>query len=113
MKTRNLILQEKFANIISSRVAVRNIFDFLNRSLEQVIVDFNDISFISSSAAHQIVIEVRALNDQNTEVIFINISDDVQRMINLAKTDRKNIFTTESVKVYNATTESDLKYLFL
>ncbi|MBA7525002.1 hypothetical protein ES705_17147 [subsurface metagenome] len=113
MKTREIILKEKFAHNISTRAAIENIFNFSTNYLELVIIDFSEINFISSSAAHQIVIEMKALKKLSIELNFINTSDNVQRMINLAKTDRKNIFTTHEISVHYATNESDLEKLFL
>jgi anti-anti-sigma factor len=112
MKTKMIILKEKFSHIISTRVAVENLFKFNAKSFTEIIIDFNEINFISSSAAHQVVIEMKTLKDLEVEVNIINVNDDVLRMINLAKTDRKNIFTTQKVSVCNALNKSDLAHIF-
>jgi len=112
MKTKDLILHEKFNNIISTRDAIRNLFNFMNASFDELVIDFSGISFISSSAAHQLVLEIRDLNKYRTEVTFINICDDVKRMIDLAKTDRKNVFTTKPISVHTVTNNAELDYLF-
>lgn len=112
MKEQRLILSEKFNNSISTRIAVENLFK--NIKTDELIIDFSDISFISSSAAHQMVIEIRLLEQRNINVKCENMNPDVSRMIELSKTDRKNLFTTiPSIKHSIINSNLDLSRLFL
>lgn len=112
MKEQRLILSKKFNNSISTRIAVENLFK--NIKTDELIIDFSDISFISSSAAHQMVIEIRLLEQRNINVKCENMNPDVSRMIELSKTDRKNLFTTiPSIKHSIINSNLDLSRLFL
>ena len=112
MKEQRLILSKKFNNSISTRIAVENLFK--NIKTDELIIDFSDISFISSSAAHQMVIEIRLLEQRNINVKCENMNPDVSRMIELSKTDRKNLFTTiPSIKHSVINSNLDLSRLFL
>lgn len=112
MKEQRLILSEKFNNSISTRIAIENLFK--NIKTDELIIDFSDISFISSSAAHQMVIEIRLLEQRNINVKCENMNPDVSRMIELSKTDRKNLFTTiPSIKHSIINSNLDLSRLFL
>jgi len=109
MKEQRLILSEKFNNSISTRIAVENLLK--NIKTDEL---FSDISFISSSAAHQMVIEIRLLEQRNINVKCENMNPDVSRMIELSKTDRKNLFTTiPSIKHSIINSNLDLSRLFL
>lgn len=112
MKEQRLILSKKFNNSISTRIAVENLLK--NIKTDELIIDFSDISFISSSAAHQMVIEIRLLEQRNINVKCENMNPDVSRMIELSKTDRKNLFTTiPSIKHSIINSNLDLSRLFL
>lgn len=112
MKEQRLILSEKFNNSISTRIAVENLLK--NIKTDELIIDFSDISFISSSAAHQMVIEIRLLEQRNINVKCENMNPDVSRMIELSKTDRKNLFTTiPAIKHSVINSNLDLSRLFL
>ncbi|NOY36343.1 MAG: STAS domain-containing protein [Chlorobi bacterium] len=108
MNNKSIILKEKFDNSISSRAAIKNLFNFDTDALKELAIDFSDIVFISSSVAHQLVMELRKLESLDIEVNFLNINEDVQRMINIAKTDRKNIFTTQPIEVIDTPSEKEL-----
>ena len=108
MKVKNLILKKNFDRIISTRVAIENLFDFDVSAVDELTIDFSDITFISSSAAHQLVLELRKLKDLDIEINLLNVNEDVQRMINIAKTDRKNIFTTQPIEVLETPGEKEL-----
>ena len=111
MKIRRLELKDKYVNMISSRVSVKNLFQFDAENLEELTIDFSNIFFISSSAAHQFVIEINELHKNAVDVQLINIVADVKRMIDLAGTDRKNIFTTQPVEIIRAANEKELNKL--
>jgi anti-anti-sigma regulatory factor len=113
MKTIIVQLSLHFDRSISTRVAVQNLFSFDKRGFEEIIFDFSDIHFISSSASHQFVMEVKELEKQSISVSYSSISDDVEKMLCLAKTDRKNIFTVQEVKHLNVLSNKDLSSLLL
>jgi anti-anti-sigma regulatory factor len=110
MKSVKIKLSNKFNRSISTRIAVENLFKDIYA--EEIIIDFSDIYFISSSAAHQMVIEVKRLEKQNVKVNIENMTDDVFKMLELAKTDRKNIFTIKPfLKHYVISSGNDLSGL--
>jgi anti-anti-sigma regulatory factor len=113
MKTIIVDLKSYFDRSISTRVAVQNLFRFDKRDIEEVVVDFSEIHFVSSSASHQFYLEVKALEKDNIKVTVINVLSDVDRMLELAKTDRKNIFTIQDVKHFDITSDKDLSELLL
>jgi len=111
MEPVKIILSNKFKRSISTRAAIENLFKDLRA--EEIIIDFSDIHFISSSAAHQIVTEVRVLEKKNIIVCLENMTIDINRMLELAKTDRKNIFTMTKMKHSVVRDERDLSKLLL
>ncbi|MCX6327212.1 MAG: STAS domain-containing protein [Bacteroidia bacterium] len=113
MKTIIVQLSLHFDRSISTRVAVQNLFSFDKRGVEEIVFDFSDIHFISSSASHQFVMEVKELEKLNISVSYSSISDDIEKMFCLAKTDRKNIFTVQEVKHLNVLSNKDLSSLLL
>ena len=113
MKTIIVQLSLHFDRSISTRVAVQNLFSFDKRGVMEIVFDFSDIHFISSTASHQFVMEVKELEKQNISVSYTNISDDVKKMFCLAKTDRKNIFTIQDVQHINVLSNKDLSSLLL
>ena len=112
MKVKKIILKKRFDKIISTRAAIDEVFSFDLSNLEEISIDFADIFFISSSAAHQLVLKIREYEKRDIEVILLNMNDEVERMINIAKTDRKNIFTSQPVEIVEDVSEKDLEDLF-
>lgn len=113
MKSIIVNLKSHFDRSISTRVAVQNLFRFDKRDIEEVVVDFSEIHFVSSSASHQFHLEIKELEKNNIKVSVINVLSDVERMLELAKTDRKNIFTVQDVQHFNITSDKDLSTLLL
>ena len=111
MRRKKIILNKKFDKIISTRAAIDKLFDFDTSNINEINIDFSDIAFISSSAAHQLVLKERELEKKNIQLFLLNVDDEVQRMINIARTDRKNIFTTQPVEVINNLSEKELNDL--
>ena len=111
MKTKKIKLHKKFDNIISTRAAIDEVFSSDTRKLEEIYIDFSEISFISSSAAHQLVLKMREYEKKNIQVTLLNMKEEVERMINIAKTDRKNIFTSQPVEVVEVISEEELEDL--
>lgn len=113
MKTKIVQLSLHFDRSISTRVAVQNLFSFDKSGIGKIIFDFSDIHFISSSASHQFVMEVKELEKQNISVSYSTISENIEKMLCLAKTDRKNIFTVQDVKHLNVLSNKDLSSILL
>lgn len=61
MKTMIVDLKSYFDRSISTRVAVQNLFRFDRRDVEEVVIDFSEIHFVSGSASHQFYLEVKNL----------------------------------------------------
>jgi anti-anti-sigma regulatory factor len=113
MRTQIIDLKKYFDHSIATRVAVQNIFVLIRRNSEEIILDFDQINFISSSASHQFFLEERKLEKENKIVSFINVNNDVEKMLELAKKDRKNLFTIQEIKHQSVTSEEDLSKLLL
>lgn len=112
MKTISIILSKIFNSSISTRAAVENLFKDIDA--DEVVIDFLDISFISSSAAHQMVTEIKYLEKRQVKVYCENRAKDVFKMMELAKSDRKNIFTVvPHIKHHTIRTENDLSKFLL
>jgi anti-anti-sigma regulatory factor len=112
MKKEVIILSNKFDRSISTRAAVKNLFKDIKP--DELVIDFSSICFISSSAAHQMVIEIKRFEERNISVTCENVNVDVSRMMELAKTDRKNLFTMAPViNHYVIQSEKDLSKLLL
>jgi anti-anti-sigma regulatory factor len=110
MKSEVIILSKKFNRIVSTRAAIENLFRDL--IADELVIDFSDIHFISSSAAHQLITEIKILEKKNVKVSCENVHKDVFRMLELAKSDRKNIFTVTPAMKHNIVrSESDLSKL--
>lgn len=106
-------MSSHFNMTVSTRAAVQNLFKLSKRKIDELIFDFSGIQFISSSASHQFVLEVRELEKQSIPVTIINMNKDIETMLELAKTDRKNIFTIQNIKHLNVTSKKDLSNLLL
>jgi len=113
MKPLTIKLNEHFNRSISTRFAVRNIFNFNKSEVEEVIIDFSKIHIISSSASHQFILESRELEKKNIQVSFTNTTKDIEKMLELAKTDRKNIFTVQNLKYVNVSSNEDITSILL
>ncbi len=108
-----IILSEKFSNSISTRSAVRAIFSSIEPVYDKIIVDFNGIDFISSSASHQFKLEADKLYSIGKELECVNASKNISRMLDLSKKDRKNIFTIKDITHHEITNMEDLEGLLL
>lgn len=96
MATLKIILSTKFDRSISTRSAIEELFK--NLSVTEMILDFSDIDFISSSASHQLNLEIARLSKNGICVDLENLNENVKRMLELTKKDRSNIFTVSSFK---------------
>jgi anti-anti-sigma regulatory factor len=113
MKSMIIHLNSYFNRSISTRAAIQNLFTFDKTEAEEIIFDFSGINFVSSSASHQFYLEVKKLESQDKTISFINVIPDVDKMLVLAKSDRKNIFTVQKIEHLNVTSDKDLSQLLL
>ena len=113
MKSMIIQLNSYFNRSISTRAAIQNLFSFDKTEAEEIIFDFSGINFVSSSASHQFYLEVKKLESLNTTISFINVIPDVEKMLVLAKSDRKNIFTVQKIEHLNITTDKELSQFLL
>jgi len=113
MSSKIVKLNEFFDRSILTRSAIENLFNFVKTGLNEVVLDFADIYLISASASHQVILEIRELEKNDIPVNLINIDKNVERMLNLSKTDRKNILTVQSIEHYNIQSSDDLNKLLL
>jgi len=113
MKSMVIQLSSYFDRSIFTRAAVQNLFRFEKLDAEEIIFDFTGIIFVSSSASHEFYLEVKKLESQNKKVTLVNVINDVEKMLALARTDRKNIFTVQKIEHLNITSDKDLSKLLL
>jgi len=113
MKTKVIKLNSYFDKSISTRAAIKNLFIFSKKGIGEVIIDFDKISFISSSASHQLTLEIRDCEQNNISVALLNVNENIDRMIELSKTDRKNIFTVQKLEHLQVRSDQDIANLLL
>jgi len=111
--TKHIRLNSFFIRDIFTRSAVEAVFNFPQDNLKLIELDFKDIYFISSSSAHQVVIEIDKLKRKKIEVKLINVNQDIDNMLKLASMPRKNIFTLKEIeqKIYKS--RDDLNHFLL
>ena len=113
MKSLIINLRSKFSDSISTRAAVRNLFKEEYKTYEKIIIDFKKIEFISSTASHQFKLENDKLASIGIALEYINMSDDISRMLDLSKSDRKNIFTLQDAAYHTASSIEEIESLLL
>lgn len=113
MKLFTIRFNEFFDRSISTRSAIVSLFNFDRSIIEEVVLDFSEISLISASAAHQIIIEARKLEESSIRISMINLDDHVKRMLELSRTDRKNILTVQNFERFNLRTTSEINKFLL
>ena len=85
-KNTTITLSETLKESILSRSAIINLFSHIDtRKVQSVDVDFENITFVSRSASHQLIIEKRELEKENVEVAFVKMSTEVKKMIEVVK----------------------------
>jgi anti-anti-sigma regulatory factor len=81
-------IRDFFSENISSRDAIALIF---NRSFipeQTVILDFSNVEFISRSAAHQLHVEIKRIEDFfNCNVVYVITNTEVSKLIEIVKKD--------------------------
>lgn len=113
MKTVLVKLKQRLSENISTRSAIENIFAFDKKNINSAIFDFDGIRLISSSAAHQFFLEIKNLEKSNIEVKCNKVDSNVQRMLDLASKDRKNIFTHQTVQHHKVNSRKELDKFLL
>ena len=77
-----LTLSDHFHNSVSSRAAIVNLFDIDMHDVASITVDFQDITFLSRSAAHQLLTTKSEFSEKhNIKVSFINLQKDIREML--------------------------------
>ena len=85
MKT--IVLKDSLGTDIRSRKNAQVIKELLLTSGNQITIDFQDIVFISRSFTDELY---NVINVYNTKrVTFVNVPDNVNKMLNAVKTSRK------------------------
>lgn len=113
MKCYVVKFNEFFDRSIATRIAVENLFLFDKTDINEIVLDFKDIYLISASASHQVIMEIRNLEKTNIQVSMINLNENVEKMLELAKTDRKNIMTVQDIGFLKIKNHSDLNSFLL
>ncbi|MCJ7447601.1 MAG: STAS domain-containing protein [Bacteroidales bacterium] len=113
MNSKIVRLNEFFDRSISTRSAIENLFNFDKTGFNEIVLDFTDIYLISASASHQIILETRKLEKSGIPVNLFNLDSNVRWMLELSKTDRKNILTVQNIEHYNIQSSVDLNKLLL
>jgi len=69
---------------IKSRSAIRSFFEF-SADIDAVVVDFAKITFLSRTAAHEMLVLQNNLSSQGMDISFLNVSASVNAMLELVK----------------------------
>ncbi|MHA2238388.1 MAG: STAS-like domain-containing protein [Candidatus Hodarchaeales archaeon] len=76
-------LASNFSRNLAFRDTVKTLFNHINNSdLDEIIIDFQDVEFISRSFAHEILLNKR---ESKKKVILKNVAPRVQRMIDMVQ----------------------------
>lgn len=70
-------------NRISTREMARKFFDLLPKEIDEYIIDFSEIEFISRSFADEILRIKKNLTLQNKKLEFQNMQESVKKMIEI------------------------------
>lgn len=77
-------LSDFFKNSISSRDAIKTIFDFQKEISSGIILDFEGIEFMTRSAAHQLLKEISRIESSSvSRVKLIAVSPSVKEMMRI------------------------------
>lgn len=89
-KKNSINLLKKIAKNISSRDVVQKLNPIIEKiNAKRIELDFNDIEFISRSAAHELLlIKEKWFYKQKKKLIFQNTNDDVKKMIKAVASSR-------------------------
>ena len=91
-------LFDVYERSISSRSSISMLLDrYKNDSNLTLRFNFNQIAFISRSAAQQLILEKKELEKMKINIIFSNLESQINQMMELAahKLDRKKINVTQ------------------
>lgn len=70
-------------NRLSTRETARKILNFLPPEMNEYIIDFSEIEFISRSFAHEMIKIKRQLELQNKKIEFQNTQEVVKKMLEI------------------------------
>jgi len=89
-KHQKINLFEIFSRFIILRRDVASLKKkILKLKKDSVIFDFNRIEFISRSAIHEIILTKKELEDHSIEIVFENMSVDIEKSIEKVKNTKK------------------------
>jgi anti-anti-sigma regulatory factor len=100
---KTLFISKKISTHLALRESADNLFEFINdlRSL-QVVLDFSGVVFMSSSFAHQYLLNKRK---SGKEIVEDNVPDNVQKMFALVKSRKpktKSFASTSDLEIVKA-----------
>lgn len=81
-------VSKKLVDQINSRFSVSDLLKNAGAS-NHAIIDFKDITFISRSAAHQLLTEIETLQNKGVEITFKNLSPEAEVMLNQVSASRR------------------------
>jgi anti-anti-sigma regulatory factor len=93
---RTLKLKNIFGDKISNRSLVESFFkdiiEYINN--DNVVIDFSGITNVSRSAAHQFILELRAIDDSKFSIVFKNQRKEVKKIFDLVgSSNSKSIYS--------------------
>lgn len=99
-------LSETYISILSSRDSITRLFkEYHSLANIEVVLDFNNIVFISRSAAQQLILERRQLESNKSRVVLENLSPFVNKMIQVADAKRKKNIPKITTKEFSTPQE--------
>jgi anti-anti-sigma regulatory factor len=82
-------IAEKIASILSSRDAIRNLDEPIQKAKTDLVkLDFVEIDFVSRSAAHELLLLKEKFDRQSKSIFFINANQDVSKMLRIVAANR-------------------------
>lgn len=110
-KTENIVI--KFSDIfdisVTSRSAIRNLFNFKIPGVKTVELNFNNILFVSRSAAHQILLESEKLAESGINVFRSNVAEGLIAMFDIVSDRNRKVKNTSKIQIIEIKNDKDFK----
>jgi len=108
MKKLHINLHQEIAERISTREAIRNVFNKDYSDVNKVLIDFIHIDFIGRSPVHEIVKQTDKLKKRSIKIEMVNMIDDVKKMFDIVNESIKNpIDRSVKLEVFTYQTEDE------
>ena len=86
--TNYIEVSKQLVDQINSRSSVSNLLQDAHNA-DHAVIDFKNISFISRSAAHQLLTEIEILQNKGVDITFSNLGPELEAMLDQVSSSRK------------------------